>query len=412
MDWKPLLSGQVAEQAEEAVSAIAEELRNPPADIRGCSLSTGHAGVALFFGYLALARSDEKLADLASEYLSKAIDSVATEDSVALGLFTGLSGLAWTWQRLNHLLYGENSASAMEEIDRAILEAVRATPWQFEWDLVYGLAGMGLYVLNHPDPAFAWEATSQIVARLSELATEGSPGLAWKTLPEFMTPRNAQKYTGGRFDQGVAHGVPGVIGFLSSACQKGIAPEPTRDLLDRSLSWLSANMRPEDGGSTFTYFPPEMLDARSGWCYGDPGVSAVLLQVDGKVGEISCSHLAVSVACRAARRPPQQTGVADATLCHGAAGLGHIYNRLYQSTGEIELASAAKSWFEKAIAMREPGKGIGGYLNWWPEIQDWRAESGFLVGGAGIGLALLASISAVEPFWDSPLLLPNTAVLD
>lgn len=410
VSWEPLLTGELAERAEQAVNAIAEALRAPP-DIRGYSLSTGHAGVALFFGYLSLARSDETWADLASEHLSQAIDSVAADDSPALGLFTGLSGLAWAWQHLNRLLYGETSAEDMEELDEAILEAVRTSPWDFEWDLVYGLAGIGIYALDHPDPSFARETVGHIVARLSDLAIECPPGVAWKTLPEFMTPRNAQEYPDGRFDQGLAHGVPGVIGFLTAAYRRGIAPQSARELLDGSLSWLRANMRPEDGGSRFTYFPPAMVDARAGWCYGDPGVSAVLFSVDQALGLSWCRELAISAADRAARRPFDETGVIDATLCHGAAGLGQIYNRLFQLTGQSDLATAAKTWFERALGLRRPGDGIGGFLNWWPEIREWRPESGFLVGGAGIGLALLASISAVEPLWDSPLLLPNSTGL-
>jgi hypothetical protein len=35
---------------------------------------------------------------------------------------------------------------------------------------------------------------------------------------------------------------------------------------------------------------------------------------------------------------------------------------------------------------------------------EWRPESGFLTGSAGIGLALLAATTPVEPEWDRVLL--------
>jgi hypothetical protein len=222
-----------------------------------------------------------------------------------------------------------------------------------------------------------------------------------------MTERNANLYPMGRFDQGVAHGVPGVIGFLGAACAKGLAPEGTRELLDQSLAWLFANMRPQDGGSRFTYFPPEIHEARSGWCYGDPGVSAALLKAGKAIGDSFCCELALSVARQDARRAFEKSGVVDNTLCHGAAGLGHIFNRLFQATGASELQGAAINWFERALAMRRPGQGAGGFLNWWPEVREWRAEAGFLVGSAGIGLALLSAIYPVDPLWDTPLVLPT-----
>src|SRR5262249_31116339 len=154
----------------------------------------------------------------------------------------------------------------------------------------------------------------------------------------------------GRFDQGVAHGVPGVIGFLGSACERGLASEKARKLLDHSIAWLFTNMRPEnEGGSRFTYFPPDMVDARTAWCYEDPGVAAVLLRVGLGIGDAAWSDVAVSVACQAARRPMEETGISDATLCHGAAGVGLIYNRLFQVTGNHDLARASEAWFETAL---------------------------------------------------------------
>ena len=116
---------------------------------------------------------------------------MAAADSPALGLFSGLSGLAWTWQHLGRLLYGETSAADTADLDEMILEALRAAPWQWEWDLVYGLAGLGIYALDHPERSFAQEAAEHVVDRLAELAIERPQGIAWKTSPEFMTPENA-----------------------------------------------------------------------------------------------------------------------------------------------------------------------------------------------------------------------------
>jgi hypothetical protein len=97
----------------------------------------------------------------------------------------------------------------------------------------------------------------------------------------------------------------------------------------------------------------------------------------------------------------------DAGICHGAAGNGHLFNRLYQATGEPVFRDAALSWFDRALGFREEGQGVGGYRMWVPGAEGelgWRSDPGFLTGSAGVGLCLLAAASPVEPEWDRVLL--------
>jgi hypothetical protein len=95
--------------------------------------------------------------------------------------------------------------------------------------------------------------------------------------------------------------------------------------------------------------------------------------------------------------------VVDAGLCHGAAGLMHVFNRLWQGTGDEAFRDAAVRWAEKTLALR--GEGVGGYRSFNPLVEaKWDDDPGFLTGAAGIGLALLAATSDVEPRWDVTLL--------
>jgi hypothetical protein len=125
------------------------------------------------------------------------------------------------------------------------------------------------------------------------------------------------------------------------------------------------------------------------------------------VKEPAWERQAGGIAWRASQRLPEQSGVVDAGLCHGAAGLGHLFNRLYQATAEPWLAEAARFWLARTLEMRQSGHGIGGYQAWSPGDDgslSWRAEPGLLTGAAGIALALLAAMTAIEPAWDRVLL--------
>jgi hypothetical protein len=59
--------------------------------------------------------------------------------------------------------------------------------------------------------------------------------------------------------------------------------------------------------------------------------------------------------------------------------------------------------------MRRPGKGIAGFQSYYPAAEPgagvlWVDDASFLTGAEGIGLALLAAISPLEPAWDRLLL--------
>ncbi len=80
----------------------------------------------------------------------------------------------------------------------------------------------------------------------------------------------------------------------------------------------------------------------------------------------------------------------DLSLCHGTAGTAHLFNRLFQATGEPIFESAAVTWFLRTLDLARTA--------------PIAADPGFLTGGAGIGLALLAAIHPSEPEWDRLLL--------
>src|SRR5436309_417753 len=128
MLWSPLLKGPVADQALESVREIAEALRQPEQHIPGPSYAGGLAGVALFYGHAAVALEDKSLADPAWMFLDRAMQ-LAEEESLPVGFFAGLTGLAWTLQHLQSLLTGAVRADLTEEADDILSQVVRVSPW-------------------------------------------------------------------------------------------------------------------------------------------------------------------------------------------------------------------------------------------------------------------------------------------
>jgi lantibiotic modifying enzyme len=413
--WNPLLTGPLADRASRAIREIAEAL--PGASSRDgaaqASLASGLAGQALFYAYLALATSDEAAADRAAECLERAADELANTPLPPY-LYAGFPGVAWTMEHLQDLLFetpeGEEAEDPILEIDEALLAPLARSPWVGEYDLIGGLAGLGVYALERLPRPSARTLLERVVDRLAELSEEMEEGSAWFTPPERLPEWQREIHTRGNYNLGVAHGLPGVVPVLAGACAAGVAVERARPLLESSVSFLLARRLPPGSQSCFagTYAPWEdPTPTRLAWCYGDPGIAAALLAAARAVGNAEWERQAIDIALAAAARDESTSHVRDAGLCHGAAGVGHLFNRLFQATGEERLAAAARFWFERTFTFHAPGEPVAGFRAWEVGVlgqPGWRPDAGFLEGAAGVGLALLGAVSSVEPAWDRVLL--------
>jgi hypothetical protein len=327
-------------------------------------------------------------------------------------LYSGLTGVAWAAAHLRDRLRDLDTEAVNEEIDETLLEHLSQSPWPATYDLIDGLVGFGVYALERMSPGAdaarltAAACLERVIDRLAETAERRSDGITWVSRAEWVPPERREQYPPCHYNLGLAHGVPGVIALLGQACAAGVAVARARPLLDGAVRWLLSQQGPA-GFSSLTEPEPSATPARLAWCYGDPGVAAALLLAARCVDEPSWEEAARAIARRAAERQPEQAGVVDTGLCHGAAGLGHLFNRLFQATGEAWLGEAAQFWFRRTLEMRQSERGVAGFAAWRlaPDgTPGWAADPGLLTGAAGIALALLAATTPIEPAWDRVLL--------
>src|SRR5436305_1028392 len=410
--WQPILEGEDAVRAAAAVTAVAEAIGEAPlpAGASGSSLSSGAAGVALLFEYLERARPGAGYGEIAQQHLERAIEALASTNP-GPSLYGGFTGLAWVVEHVQDAPAEDEDPN--EDVDAALLHLLGQTPWTGQFDLIGGLVGFGVYAADRlPRPA-AVACLEKVVEHLAEIAQPRPGGLGWHTSYDMLPAPNRPWYPRGVDNLGVAHGTPGVIALLARIRASGVAAERSLSLLRGAAGWLLTQKLPAGAESVFPYVTgPEVKirPARAAWCYGDPGIAVALLAAGRSAGEPAWEDVALALARAVARRPPETCGVKDAGLCHGAAGLGHMLNRLYQATGDPELLAASRAWFHRALDYWDPGQGIGGFLALSPVDDDfdelgWSEDPGFLTGSAGIALALLAATSGIEPAWDRVLLL-------
>ena len=201
----------------------------------------------------------------------------------------------------------------------------------------------------------------------------------------------------------MAHGAAGVIALLAAMLEhpEGAGAAP---LLEEACAWLLAHGVSSEGDGYAAEVLPGVVTrgARTAWCYGDLGIAASLSLAARALDSRQLAAEALRAAHRAAARSLASTGVVDASFCHGAAGLAHIFGRLHQLHDDAELERARRHWLEHTLALARPGEGIGGYRTLQPG-GGWSDERGLLEGAAGVGLVLLAASSEQPPSWDRAL---------
>jgi lantibiotic modifying enzyme len=407
--WRPILSGSIADQALQAVDAIAQSIpsiTSPPGG-RNHSLSRGEAGLALLYTWLARTGRAPQADAVAWQYLDQAIEGVSTE-AMKPSLYGGFTGVAWAAELVDHLL-DPDAGDRNEEVDAALLRLLsQPNRWPVAHDLVEGVTGLGVYALERYPRPVAIECLSQVVERLHESVQHDEAGFYWWTPPAEIHEEWRKQYPSGRVDLGVAHGVAGAIE------QAGARP-----LLEGAVRWLLAHSMATEAGPTFPLwiapgFQPHQ--ARCAWCYGDPGIAAALLTAARGAAVPEWEQAAVALACRAAERPESETGVVNACFCHGAAGLAHLYNRMYQATAEETLRRAAVYWLERTLDFyrlaRDNGSGWvqGSSDPAQPTHWTWTGIE-LVEGAAGVALVLLAATTRVEPLWDRMFLVSAPGAL-
>ncbi len=430
VNWVPLIppSHEMARNAWESVHAILNEV----VEQRYLSnrLPWTHSAYedAILLAYMALGTSDPIWRRRCINRLNVTMEQNAGQIAT-VSLFGGLCGLGWTVEHVSQVLNGltlrtqvatrgiQNASlqeDLNEEVDAAVIGRLSSPKKVRVFDLLNGLVGQGVYFLERWPLGRSEEGLRLVVTALEEISERGSNTATWRTPPDLIADRERNLCPDGYYNLGVAHGVPGVLHCLCQIARTGVEAKTVSRLLDETLEWLIAQSGSDKERLRFKAWVSsggKSSDARPVWCYGDLGVAAVLLQVaHGRTNDILNTFVSEMLET-CLKLPVESYHLQDAGFCHGAGGIAHIYNRIYQRLGDERFRDAALNWYERLLKMFRPDTGFGGYAMYATTgpggTAAWEPWPGLLGGSIGIALALLAAVTPVEPCWDRLMLLSS-----
>ncbi len=404
--WKNILENEnpLREQVQRKVFDIDDNIQEISLRYKAPSyslLSGGCLGVLFFYSYLYKICFSEKLIYKAGKILQKIVSDIANE-KIPFSFCNGFAGTYWALTNLRNesldgfdtLISNDNSLPRLFELGLKEIENNR-------YDYLHDGLGTCFPALMAVNQKESFRFLEQIVVSLYRIAEINSLECKW---------RSASNH---RFDLGLAHGIPSIIVILSYIYEIGIQQDLCREMLNKAIRWM---LRQKLSNGLLSRFPnyvslkdSVMSFSRLGWCYGDLGIARSLWIAGNILSESEWKEEAIHIMrYSSVRRNLKDNLVMDAGLCHGAVGIAHIFNRFFQDTNIDSFKEAAIYWYKVTLGFSRFNNGIGGYktlTSFKSERKKWTTCPDFLDGTAGIGLALTAAISEVEPKWDRCLLL-------
>lgn len=380
----------------------------PPGDavLDGQSLAIGAVGVAL--RDIERARVGLDTPDVAHRGLTECARHLFTGARAAL--YLGAPAVGFVVRVAAH--GSGRYANALRLIDDRVGELIRRrlvaaearidagqTPEPAEFDLFYGLTGLGTYLWHRGGDTTDLRRVLSYLVRLTHPLRHRD-----RSIPGWWTHRDpsgheSAELPGGHGNLGMAHGVSGVLSLLAITYRDGIVVPGHAAAIDRVRAWLSECRQESPAGPWWPGWIT-MAEQRAGsitqhgpqrpsWCYGTPGIARAQQLASIALGDAAWQRDAEGAMASCVFDGGQLAMIDEAGLCHGAAGLLHTTRRIAADACSVHAAPLGACldrlrWMARTLPV------AGG-------------EDGFLHGAAGRDLALLSDRHGGSG-WDACLL--------
>ncbi|WP_107839080.1 lanthionine synthetase C family protein [Metasolibacillus meyeri] len=382
------------------------------------TLATGLSGLLVLSSQLSY--KDKEWNKYAFKILSYIIDNLP---SLNLSLWSGITGISASAYLVSDK--GKNYTNLISQLNDVIFTNTDAYLRQalnniengkvnsFDFETIYGLAGMARYLLNFKGDTKIYNLIKDIIDYFVLLNEKKDfNGLL---LPQyFITVENQYiddktNYPDGHLDLGLSHGICGPLALLAISREYGFnqprQTETIKEMCEFLIQWGQKD-------AVGIWWPSKLnlqellnnqLDTTQkypfAWCYGTPGVARTLWLSGRALNNERYKKFALTTFKGLAKYPFEDLRLTSPTFCHGVSGVLHLTFLMYLETKDEELYQFIQVLKVKLANFYNPKNPLGFY-----DIDHNGKEAlslGVLEGISGI----IATLSAVEqgekPSWSS-----------
>ncbi|AMQ01267.1 hypothetical protein AY601_4426 [Pedobacter cryoconitis] len=398
------------ELAKEKLKQIAKELKDEKyLNSPNLGVLNGISGIALFLFHYYKYSGDEYYSDLGKKYIVEIIDRINNGYSFPT-YCSGIAGAAWTIEYLNEYNFIQFSSDEnFNEIDEFLAENMNSCMKKGQFDFLHCSIGYGYYFLKRYNLTNSKRLKQKylnyihdLIDGLSAFSFKSQNGIYWiNTFEGF--PKNS-------VDTGFAHGMSGIISFLTNVLSYNIKSPKALKMLDLATNFL-LTARNDQLDSAYpkniyiNLIDPHLAEAsRMAWCYGDLGIASAFMNASRfiKGQDLLKESERIMIKC-CSRRSLLETGVVDSGLCHGSLGIAVIYKSFYDITSNKNFSQASNYWLNDGLMKGSFPDGLGGFKKY--DYNKYINEVNLLDGIAGIGLGIISLISDTELNWKQSMMI-------
>lgn len=278
------------------------------------------------------------------------------------------------------------------------------------YELIQGLAGIGLYALKRRNDSTMNNLIHEIIHLLNKvtqpISVRGAQVPGWYVPQESLFLQEDRNcYPQGNFNMGLAHGITGVLSFLSIAKLNGVEVDGQMEAIESICLWLQSKRQNLNGlffwkghisfedEINHTMIQDSNIYNRDGWCYGTPGVARSLYLAGKALNRHDIKQFALDSFCSLFHRPLETLLLTGPIICHGMAGLLLITHFMFQDSQDLFLQTQIKR-LKNILWSSYNSKSCFGFCDYLPNNKGEYIETqkaGLLEGAAGVWLTLLTT---------------------
>ncbi|BAH40205.1 hypothetical protein GAU_3163 [Gemmatimonas aurantiaca T-27] len=372
------------------------------------SLYSGMPGVVLFYLELHHATGDARYLREAQSGARALVAALPPEGvgAAGAGLYTGLTGIAYVLQLVQERAPFAAGQTALAQIAERVRGSAswkgEAAVWQDSTDIISGTAGLALALvwLQARDRASAspWRDSSRVLrgAARSLLDAGVSEGNGTKWAISSSTPRRYPNFS---------HGTAGVSYTLATlAMHPALADDRTLQRAAREGALSGARYldgitttSPSGARKIFHSEPGNESLYYLSWCHGPAGTGRLYRQLERLTGDATWRRYQPALAkaiveSGVPEQHPDRSGFwNNISQCCGNCGVAEYFVARHAATRSADDLAFAQRVMDDVIRRATPD---AGGLKWVQaenrtSPDDVIAQTGFMQGAAGVGIALL-----------------------